>query len=53
MSLLGSSDEECYVCGKKAGEDSIEEDGKVFCCNDCKEHYEEKEEEKEETCQFC
>jgi hypothetical protein len=55
MSLLGSSDEECYVCGKELGDDPEEEDGKKFCCEDCKEQYEheEKPDEKEEVCQFC
>jgi hypothetical protein len=55
MSLLGSSDEECYVCGKEVGDDPIEEDGKKFCCEDCQEQYEheEKPDEKEEVCQFC
>ena len=55
MSLLGSSEEECYVCGKELGDDTVEEDGKSFCCEDCKETYEkeEKPDEKEEVCQFC
>lgn len=55
MSLLGSSDDECYVCGKEIGDDPKEEDGKKFCCEDCKEQYkhEEKSDEKEEVCQFC
>jgi len=55
MSLLGDSGEECYVCGKKLEDDFKEEDGKKFCCEECKEHYEdeEKSQEKEEVCQFC
>ena len=55
MSLLGDSGEKCYVCGKKLEDDFKEEDGKKFCCEECKEHYEdeEKSQEKEEVCQFC
>jgi len=56
MSLLGSSEDECYVCGKDVDSDEcIEEDGEKFCCEDCKEQYEheEKSDDKEEVCQFC
>lgn len=55
MSLLGGSGDECYVCGKELGDDFEEEDGKKFCCEDCKEQYEDekKSDEKEEVCQFC
>lgn len=53
MGLLGSDDKECYVCGKSVGEDPLKEDGKVFCCEKCKEHYEEETEQKDEICQFC
>ena len=53
MGLIGSSEEECYVCGKEIDSDTcIEEDGKKFCCEKCKERYEE-EEEPDEICQFC
>ncbi|MFB6208143.1 MAG: hypothetical protein ABEJ69_02240 [Candidatus Nanohaloarchaea archaeon] len=58
MSLLGGGDDSktCYVCGKEVDSDKcIEEDGKTFCCEECKQHYEdvEKPDEKEEICQFC
>ncbi|MFB6144170.1 MAG: hypothetical protein ABEJ98_02555 [Candidatus Nanohaloarchaea archaeon] len=54
MALLGGSSEECYVCGKNV-DDPVEYDGKKFCCKDCKQKYEEEQEEaeKEEVCQFC
>lgn len=54
MSLLGSSDDECYVCGKELEDDFKEEDGKKFCCEKCVEKYEEEEKtDQEEVCQFC
>jgi hypothetical protein len=54
MSLLGSSEEQCYVCGKDLGDDCEEEDGKKFCCKSCKEKYEDEEKtDQEEVCQFC
>jgi hypothetical protein len=54
MSLLGNSEQECYVCGKELGEDIEEEDGKKFCCEKCKEKYEDEEKtDQEEVCQFC
>lgn len=55
MSLLGSDDDVCYVCGKDLGDDFVEEDDKKFCCEECKEHYEdeEKPDDKEEVCAFC
>ncbi len=55
MGLLSSSENECYVCGKDVGDDALEEDGNVFCCEECKEHYEdeEKPDEKEDVCPFC
>ncbi len=53
MSLLGGEDE-CYVCGKEIdSENCIEEDGKKFCCEKCKEHFEEEQQDKEEVCKFC
>lgn len=55
MGLLSSSENECYVCGKEIDpDDCIEEDGKQFCCEKCKEKYEEEEhQDEEEICQFC
>lgn len=56
MALLGGSSEDCYVCGKDLGDDHPEdEDGHSFCCEECKQQYEdeEKADEKEEVCQFC
>lgn len=54
MGLLGSSGDECYVCGKDLGDDYEEEDGKKFCCENCKEKYEEEEKvDQDEVCQFC
>lgn len=53
MGILGSSGDECYVCGKEIEEDPVKHDGKKFCCEKCEEKYEEEEEEQEEVCQFC
>lgn len=53
MGIIGSSGDECYVCGKDIEEDPVEHDGKDFCCEKCEEKYEEQEEEQEEVCQFC
>lgn len=56
MSLLGSSGEECYVCGKDIdSDDCVEFDGHKFCCKECKKQYEdeEKPDDKEEICEFC
>lgn len=54
MSLLGGSSEECYVCGKDIdSDDCVEFDGKKFCCEKCKEKYEDEQEDSEEVCQFC
>jgi len=50
--LSGSSEEECSLCGKEVVEDSVEKEGEKFCCESCKEKYEE-EKEQEEVCQFC
>lgn len=52
--MLGSSQNECYICGKEVGEDELKEDGKIFCCEKCQEKYEEEEKtDQEEVCQFC
>lgn len=53
---MSSSENECYVCGKEIdSEECIELDGHKFCCEKCKEHYEDQEQQddKEEVCQFC
>lgn len=55
MGLLSGGDE-CYVCGKDVdAEECIEIDDKKFCCGECKDRYEDKqkEDEKQEVCQFC
>lgn len=51
--LGGSSEDECYVCGKEVGDEPVEKDGKKFCCEKCEEKYEKEEGEQEEVCQFC
>lgn len=57
MSILGSSDEdveECYVCGKEVEPDEcVEYEGKKFCCEKCRDRFEEEQEEKEDVCKFC
>lgn len=59
MSLLGDSEDECYVCGKEVSEDppSVEEDGEElqFCCEDHRNQYmdEEQPNEEEDVCEFC
>lgn len=55
MSLLGGSEDKCYVCGKEVDpEEALEEDGKQFCCQECKKHYEDEEKSDEkEVCKFC
>ncbi len=46
---------ECEVCGKEVPRDEAVGDGNDFCCEECKEHYEdsEKEDSKDEVCEFC
>ncbi len=59
MGLLGGggdSAETCDVCGKDVGDGPVTDDeGNTFCCEECKNHYEdeEKSDEKEEVCEFC
>lgn len=55
MGILSSDENECYVCGKEIdSENCVDMDGKKFCCEKCKEKYEEEEhQDQDEICEFC
>ncbi|MFB6213920.1 MAG: hypothetical protein ABEJ07_05150 [Candidatus Nanohaloarchaea archaeon] len=59
MSLLSSSETECYVCGKEVDPEEApsareDEDTVYFCCEKHEEQYHDEEQpDEDEVCEFC